>query len=478
MLSTRTAFLCILLFSPVLFTPMELHAQIEQADSSDYLQENTVVARNFNLLMAASKGDNSFLDKLIKDGADINTISNDGATPLLYAVANAHLYTVIILLSYNPDLNKMTFRYETPLLIAVKNLDPVITELLIRNGADIDRSDGNGVTPLHYASLYGSITIADMLLYYDADCNKKSADGTSPLMAAVWAGHADVADLLVQNGANIESRDEDGFTPFLIASQNGDTVLMNFLLQKGADLYEKNRSNLNALDLAIAYNQNDAVAFLLEKGDKWASAETNAFNPYRIAYDLDRHEAIRMLIAKKLPGKTGKRKNETTISLSEKFTLRDMYTGISISIKEPVLNGGLVAGCDLKPWYTRVLLKTTENVLYQYWNRNTIIYTGIFKDFKIGEGTTDTKLLFSGSLSAAYLFGNILKGTDYSPGNKLKLIPSATLKLQKNNFVFTTGIEYMRSEFYRAGSVWGRAGFSWCFFADRITSIGKVIRWH
>jgi hypothetical protein len=296
-------------------------------------------------------------------------------------------------------------------------------------------------------------------------------------MAAVWAGNADIADLLVQNGANMEARDEGGFTPFLIAAQNGDTLLMDLFLRNGVDLYEKTNRNFNALDLAIANDRSEAVSYLLTRGNKWNSSEKGGLDPYHAAFDFDRRNIVKLLEEKNVPGRPGIRINETWITLNEKFTLRDIYSGFRISLKESVMDGGVFAGADLKLWYTRVLVKNSENVYYQYFNRNSIIYAGLFKDLTIYESQAHSKLLFSGALSAAWLFGNILKGTDYSPRGGLKMVPSASLILQIKNFAVTSGIEYMRTGFYKTGSFQGRIGVSYIFFSDRISSPGKVIKW-
>jgi len=480
MLSTRTVIYCILVFSTSFFPLEALLAQDdgESIDTSQYIHEDTQNARNYNLLLAAVDGYDKIIEVLVVQGADINTTSIEGVTPLMYAVINNHPHTVETILSHNPDINKMTYRYETPLMISVKNQNADMAELLIRNGADIDRSDGNGATPLHFAALYGNFTVADLLLYYEADCNRKSADGTTALMVAVWAGNAEIADLLIQNGANPEARDNDGFTPFLIAAQNGDTLLMSMLLRSGVDLYERNVKNFNALDLAIAGDKTDAVAFLLEKGDQWSTTRQEGLNPYRIAYDFNRKDMVRMMERKNVPGKTGNRINEIEISINSKFNLNDIYSGVRVKLKESILNGGIVAGFDLKLWYTRVLMQTPEDVYFQYYNKNSVLYAGIFKEYQVFESSSGLRLSVSGSVSAAWMTGNIFKGTDLKIKNQLKLIPSAEFTIRKESISFFTGVDYMKTKFYKLGSLWGRAGFSISLFADRITSPRKVIKWH
>lgn len=446
-------------------------------DTLDYLPYYYEGALDYNLMMAASKGHDSEIERLIKKGADIDAETSEGATPLIFAVGNNMISSVRILLSHYPDINKVTSRYETALHIAVRQNNEEIAEELIRAGADVDISDRNGAAPLHYASILGYFYMTDLLLYYDADCDKKTFDGTTPLMAAIWTGFADIADLLIQNGANLEARDNMGFTPFLIASQNGDTLLMSMLLKEGVDLYEKNNKNYNALNLAIGSNNKPAVEFLLSKGDKWASTEKEGINPYQVASAFGRRDLVVLLEKNNVAGKQGLSFDEISLSASAKINIHDIFTGISLSLKEPLINLGITGGCDLKPSYTRVLIKTADNIYYQYMDKSSIVYAGLFKDFKIKENLTGRKLFLSTSLMAAYTFGNKLKGTNMTPEARLRLVPSVNLKLQINHLVVMSGLEYMNSPFYRVGPLWVRTSFSYNFYLNKVRAPVKMIKW-
>jgi ankyrin repeat protein len=477
MFSTRVLckYLIFLLFILSVFLPISGQAGI--VDTSEYANSGPKDSINFNLLIAASKGDDSETERLLRTGADIHTTSNEGATPLVYAIANGHLSTVRILIASDPDINRKTRNFETPLIIAVKGQNLEITELLIRNGADIDLTDRNGATPLHYTALLGSFYIADMLLYYNADIDKKSNDGTTPLMAAVLSGYADVADLLIQNGSNLEARDKGGFTPFLIAAQNGDTLLMDLLLKKGVNLYEKTINNYNALSLAITSNRKEAVEFLLEKGDKWTSGDNAGINPYVVSINYDSKDFVKILKKKNISGNPPRKLSEAAVWAGEKFNIRDLYTGISFSLKEPLSDAGIIAGFDTKLWYTRVLIKTGENLFYQFYDKSSIIYAGLFRDFTIARNGSGTHLFLSPVITGAYSFAHMFKGTNDVPANKFKLIPSAIIKVQKNKFIVTAGIEYMKPELYKISPVWLRAGLTYRIYSEKINSPDKVIKW-
>jgi len=85
------------------------------------------------------------------------------------------------------------------------------------------------------------------------------------------------------------------------------------------------------------------------------------------------------------------------------------------------LNGGIIIGCDTKLWYTRILLEQSEHMFYQYMNKNSVVYAGLFKDFALTNNTFRGNFGFSTSLSAGYAFGNKLKGTLIVPPDNLWL---------------------------------------------------------
>lgn len=471
-LPLRKAFLLLIISSLGFIT-----LQGQEPDTSSYLPYYYEDATSYNLLIAAVQGYDSEVERLISKGADVNFTNSEGATPLFFAVAGNHSGTVKKLLDYEPEIDRKTAFGESPLHIAVRNGNIEIAEILIRAGADIDITDVNGAVSLHYASLSGDFYLADLLLYYRAECDMKAADGTTPLMAAILIGNADVADLLIQHGANMEARDNNGFTPFLIAAQNGDTLLMNYLLDQGVDIYERNASNSDALALAISSNHLPAVKFLLKRGSKWMSENDFGSNPYHVAVTYGRKEIFSLLEQSQVPGKSRLRFNEFTVAPSIKFTPHDFYSGISISVREPMIKSGLVAGLDSKLWYTRVLMEYSEDLYYQYMDKGSMFYAGIFKDFMLRNKSGNTSMSIFASLTGAYTFGNKLKGTGIAPENKFRIVPSAGLKLFIGNFTVSGGIEYLNSEFYGIGPVWFRTGCSYTFFFNNVKALPKRIKW-
>jgi ankyrin repeat protein len=482
MFCSDKSYLKIILVLVLLTNIGKLSSQVSLIDTSSYMPylwfESEQNILNYNLMIAASKGYASEIDRLIGKGAEVDCLTSEGTTPLIFAVSGNKTDAVKSLLKYSPDVNIFTKRSETPLLIAVKNGNIDIAEALIRDSADINISDKYSATPLHYASIYGYFYMVDLLLYYEVVNDRKTLDGTTPLMAAVWAGYTDVADLLIQNSADIEAKDNAGFTPFLIAAQIGDTVSMELLLKKGVNLYEFNKYNYNALDLCIKFNHKEAIEYLLRKGDKWISKGELIVDPYAVAAKYMRNEIINILEQNKIPRTNRLGFDQVSISVSENLSIHDNFTGAKLSFKEPSLNGGIAVGCDFKIAYTRVLIKENESLFYQYMYKRSVVYAGLFKDFAVTDNAAKGNWELSTSLSVAYTFGNKFKGTNITPDKSVMLIPAVNLKWTIGNIGVSGGLEYMKTEFYKNGPFWLRIGCSYNLFFDKVRAPGKVIKWN
>lgn len=453
-------------------------ALAERVDTSEYIPYLYQDALEYNLLIAASKGYTAEIERLLNKGADVNAHTSEGATPLVFAVASGKPEAVDAVLFYNPEVDKITASRETPLLIAVKNDYFAIAEKLIRAGADIEYRDIYGATPLHYASLYGYAGLADMLLYYDAIINTETTDGSSPLLASVWAGNVLVADLLIQNGALMEKKDNEGFTPFLLAAFFGDTVMMDLLYKHGADIFAQTNKGYNALSLAIISQLTAAVEYLLRIEKNWSGPERSITDPYAVATKYQNKDVIEILRRKNIPGNVKYEIDQIALSVSQRSSFKDNYTGLTMTFREPYLNIGIIAGIDTKIWYTRVFRKETNDMFFQFMSKGSVAYAGVFKDFSLTANPNKLTTSFSTALLGGYSFGNKLKGTGILPENKLKIIPSASLRWTYQHLTFNAGLEYIRSDFYKTGPVWFRLGLGYVYYFDNIRNRIRLPKWY
>lgn len=470
------------LAAQIFFLPANLEAQVVVLDTTMQLNKPLTHSEQLDLnnylMLAASEGVVVAIDWLLKNGAEIDCITPDSATPLMLAVANNETEAVKALLRYKPDVNVRTTYSETPLLAAVKNGNIDIAETLIRDSAEINIADKYGATPLHYASLFGYFYLADMLLYYNATIDIKSVDGTTPLMAAIWSGNPDLVDLLIQNGASLKDIDNNGFTPLMVAAQKNDTLILSIIIKKGGSLNEVNNFKYDALDVAIRTNKKEAVNFLLKNGYNFNNKDVETIDPYSVAVKYSRRDILQILGKNKVPEYHRFGFDQVAITTSIKFNRYDYFTGLNFSLKEPFLNAGIIAGFDFKPDYTRVLQKVDDYTFYQYFNKSYVAYAGLFKDINLTNHPVRGNWILNSSVVAGYDFGNKMKGTEIVPADQVKIIPSIGIRRAGNKVAVGLNIEYMKTKFYGVGPLWVRFGLTYNIFLDHVRAPGKEIKWN
>jgi ankyrin repeat protein len=450
---------------------------IKSSDTIDYIPSWYNGALEYNLMIAASKGLVSEIDRLVKKGASINVYNDDGATPLIFAASYNQPASVRALLKYSPRLDDFTVNWETALMIAVKNNYQDVAEALIRGGADIDFADNYGASALHYAALYGYLDMVDLLLYYDASIDTKSDEGFTPLHTAVWAGYPEIADLLIQNNANMEARDNEGDTPFLLAASNGDTLIMDMLNSFGVDIFAKNSNNQNALTLAVAYGHKDAVRYLLSRSRKWKESDTLGINPYKVASRYSRKDITEILRSYNIPGKISHSPDYISISGSARYTPHGYYSGFSVSAKDPYSNLGFKIGLDTKLWSTRIMIEESPDTYNQYYDKSSMIYGGIFKDFTLTSSVDRSSLALNVSLCGGYSFGNKFRGTNIKPETGFRIIPGTSLVWTRGIVSVFAGVEYLQTDYYKIGPLWFRTGLSFNYFPEKIKLRINKIKW-
>ncbi|HJM68373.1 MAG TPA: ankyrin repeat domain-containing protein [Candidatus Babeliales bacterium] len=105
-----------------------------------------------DLVVAVQDNDFSYVNRLIKDGVDLNRIGGDYLdTPLTMAVKFGNKEIVETLIKAGADLDVKNMLDHSALTVAVNVGDKEIVEALIKAGADLDVKDGHGDTALDWA---------------------------------------------------------------------------------------------------------------------------------------------------------------------------------------------------------------------------------------------------------------------------------------------------------------------------------------
>jgi ankyrin repeat protein len=287
------------------------------------------------LLYAARGGCYECVKAMIGGGADVNTPTPEGVTPLMIALDNDHNDVAKLLLERGANPSLWDWWGRTPLYIAIDRREAVLAPL--RTGLVTIRAARSAPAEPRASSgpPVSSLEIINALLAADVDLNaqlnmhRPSRGGNSgrfveefyntgctPLLRATIAGDVEVVRALLDKGAspNISGM---GLTPFLIAAGVGtggrgtglaastsaggaaNTVIMDLLREHGADVNAQvtgtktyslrisrapsSTEGMTALHVAAQRGRADEVRYLLDKGARTDLVDSNGRKPIDLA---------------------------------------------------------------------------------------------------------------------------------------------------------------------------------------------------
>ena len=162
------------------------------------------------LIDASRNGQVRRIRELVEKGADVNTTSGNGHTPLIAAMYCKQHQSVRALIKAGADVNQRCDvgpRSNTPLSTAAGINDSKCLDLLLESGADVNGRDVYQRTALmdlmNYDERYECM---DLLINAGADVNEA-------LMYAAELGKLDNMEKLLKAGAEIDHLDTYGLTP-------------------------------------------------------------------------------------------------------------------------------------------------------------------------------------------------------------------------------------------------------------------------
>eukprot|EP00794_Sanderia_malayensis_P004801 gene4801-5428_t len=273
-------------------------------------------------------------EMLLKSGANVNSTTEEGVTPLQIAIEHQNYDLVKILLDENADPLWKAKNGEMALHVAIRNgnvaislaiLDHIksqcskldttravndkneagetclhyvarlqpsaeiagvsldLAKLLLDNGADtsiINHTDKESA--LHYCSRSGNLELTMLLLRTttaeaaNKAVNYQNKTGWSPLLISAKEGHLDIMKVLIDYHARLDIFDEAGKTALHVSSENGHLNVVELLMNKKSYVNAKTKIGLTAAHLAGASGYCDIVDMLVRKYN--ASLDVVAIN--------------------------------------------------------------------------------------------------------------------------------------------------------------------------------------------------------
>ncbi|KAJ6641244.1 Ankyrin-3 [Pseudolycoriella hygida] len=166
---------------------------------------------------------------LLKSGADMEAVNENGQNALEYAVVGQNSMAVEILLRNGANPNQFDNNNRTSMLQATipRGYYPSasITESLVKHGADVNLANEQGETPLHIAIKEGNPRTPPILINHGANVNaKEKTQNRTPLhYVAIYGRWSEedrmsIAEMLLDHGADVYAEDNDGNTALDIAN--------------------------------------------------------------------------------------------------------------------------------------------------------------------------------------------------------------------------------------------------------------------
>jgi uncharacterized protein len=250
------------------------------------------------LLSALRDDDTQTAQRLLDAGAGASQKSDDGTTPLHWAVHFGHVELAQRLLKGGADANARNDYGSTPMQEAAERGDPALLKLLLKAGADVESPNDEGQTALMTVARTGNVEAAKLLI--KARANVNAVEGWRGQTALMWAAaqsNPDMVRLLIRAGAKVDTvssirewerkvtaeprpqnRPPGGFTALLLAAREGCADCARALVEGRARINQTDPENITPLLMAILNARFDTAKVLIEAGadvnrwDMWGRA--------------------------------------------------------------------------------------------------------------------------------------------------------------------------------------------------------------
>jgi ankyrin repeat protein len=149
------------------------------------------------LWCASVAGKLKVVEVLVRYGADVNSVSDTGSTPVRSACFMTHLDIVKLLVENGADIQRPNYNGGTCLINSVQSVE--LCEFQLKNGAFVNAQDVQSKTALHYAIQEHRFETTKLLIRYGADAFLESRYNDDALQTACLNGAAEIFKYLVDH---------------------------------------------------------------------------------------------------------------------------------------------------------------------------------------------------------------------------------------------------------------------------------------
>ncbi|CAN9243504.1 unnamed protein product [Alternaria alternata] len=220
------------------------------------------------LLTAALLKNNSVVQVLLNNGANVHELDRRGRTALHCAAGRGNHAVVRMLLQKGADVNARDNKKLTALYEATSEGREATVRILIDSGADVMLRCNGGKTALHKAAEQGNYAVVRILAQHSRDMDARDSYGQTALALAAERGQEAVVETLLKNGADWRGKDNNGLTSLHAAAWGGNEAVVQLFINEGADVRAEDKNGLTALHLAVlgGHESSSVVRILLDNG--------------------------------------------------------------------------------------------------------------------------------------------------------------------------------------------------------------------
>lgn len=184
---------------------------------------------NAALTLAVHEGDLNRVRLLIEGGADVNALSDDQWTPLVFAEQGFYVEAVKTLFGQGATLCASVGKGWTALMIATIEGRSEVVRALLEYGVHVNAENDQGWTALRFAVSLDDAETLRVLLDAGADANIQDHEGKTALMQAAGENIEQSLKMLLDAGALPYLKDNNGQTALMIAETHCHTEIIKLL---------------------------------------------------------------------------------------------------------------------------------------------------------------------------------------------------------------------------------------------------------
>ena len=212
---------------------------------------------------AAHLGFADIVQLLIDGGAALDHHASNGWTPL--HSCHPHAETTHVLLENGADVNSVTKLGATPLFLAACSGVFDVVKTLLSYSPDLEPTLADGASALVGGIRSGNAEVVRLLLEAGANINHQSERNRFPLQFAVERNMVDVLRVLMEYSPRLDLVDDDGDTALHCINSNTSIEVVKILVNAGVDVNFRNRNRDTPICKAVWSNIPETLLYLAKK---------------------------------------------------------------------------------------------------------------------------------------------------------------------------------------------------------------------